>query len=279
MKNKIGLNDFLIVIVLYNKNLYESETFKSLIENAKTRNEKVHLFVYDNSLNSYQHSIESNYCNVKYKHDPNNSGVSKAYNEGFDYAKSKNKKWVMLFDQDTNLPSNYISTLIEAMFLKPEIGLFSPILKFGCKIISPLKIKFQRGKGIKKIESGIKALKNFSIINSGLCMKTDLFFKTEGYNEQIRLDFSDISFIRRLSKVISHFFLVPIVVEHDLSAFHKNAKSALNRFEIYCTDAINYAHEFDVLLQISIVIILRGFKLALKYRNVKFIITSIRNIR
>ncbi len=273
----IELKDLLIVIVLYKKKLNNSLTYQGLIKNINNK-QKLQLFIYDNSPQSQKINNCNNNFLIEYIHDPQNPGVTKAYNQGFAFAKLKKIKWVLLFDQDTNISKNYISNLIDNISKNPEISIISPILKYGEKIVSPFKIKLQRGKGIKHISPGKHLFNNYSIINSALCIKSDLFFKTKGYNENIKLDFSDISFIRRVSKYEKYFLLIHDTIEHELSAFSNNMENSLARFERYCLDARNYAEEFNIKKLISAIILLRGVKLSFRYLNIRFLKKSIRTL-
>ncbi len=70
----------LIVIVIYKQALDACDSFQSVVK-MRVDMAPLDVFVYDNSPTSQKPDSYSN-INIKYVHDPENSGVSKAYNAG-----------------------------------------------------------------------------------------------------------------------------------------------------------------------------------------------------
>ncbi|MBB6127046.1 glycosyltransferase [Mucilaginibacter lappiensis] len=266
--------DIFAVIVLYKTKLSDSKTFLSLTRSLIVNNSKLDLLVYDNSP---EYNVECKFeypeWNITYMPDINNGGVSKAYNIGTDIATKDKKKWIIIFDQDTTFPENTISVYTQAIIDYPHCKLFSPIMLIANnKIISPCKFKFMRGISLNDIKPGYNTLSNLSVINCGMCIDINSFKKNGGYNERIKLDFSDHDFIKRLKHVVTKEFVVlDLKVYHELSTANKNSfKSDLIRFDYYLSGSRNMSASFIERFLLKINGLFRATKLCFKHKNISF---------
>ena len=57
---------------------------------------------------------------INYLHDPENSGVSRAYNVGALHAKKNQRQWILLLDQDTTLPDTFLERYGDAIEKNPK---------------------------------------------------------------------------------------------------------------------------------------------------------------
>ncbi|HWW41767.1 glycosyltransferase [Pedobacter sp.] len=264
------VKDILIVVVIYNTPLEESLSLISLDQNCL----KSDVFIYDNSLiSNYQnHLVSFRNLNIKYVHDATNPGVSKAYNTAADFAFNNKKKLLLLLDQDTCLPENGIKEYLKAVNANPKMNLFAPMLKFNDKIYSPCNYYIHRGSHKKQFNTGVNSLKYTNFLNSGLLIKVDAFFKVKGYDENIRLYFSDFEFVNRFKKEYQEYYLVDMICNHELSSTDmSDAFKALQRFKIYCEDAKRASKSISLRLQYFITLSLRAVKLSLYFKDLKFI--------
>jgi rhamnosyltransferase len=217
------MEEFIAVLVLYKLSLSESQTFLSIRRSLKKNNRCLDLVVYDNTpeynIELAQQSLIDKNINIIYYPDNHNSGVSKAYNTAKDIGKKAGKKWIILLDQDTNFPENAVEKYVEGTKLFPDENLYTPIMLIkDHKIISPSYFIGMRGVSLKHIHTGINSLNNLSVINCGMCISILSFEKNTGYNELIKLDFSDHDFIKRFKKNIGNRFIVlNLNVNHELS--------------------------------------------------------------
>ncbi len=277
---KNSVDDILLIIVLYNISLVESPTFMSLTKSLANYPEKqVDLFVYDNSpVSIYQNEILNNW-KIHYIHDPSNPGVSKAYNEGFKLGKKLNKKWLMLLDQDTQFAVNSFSKYSEAIEHNPNLSLIAPILiSENRDIYSPCLYRFKRGFPLKNIQLGLQEINNKSVLNSGLLIRVDMFEKVGGYNENLKLDFSDFDFLDRYRKLNSSFYIIDVECVHDLSSTEDDLNKALKRFNRYCISAKILAKvNFDTFILMGITLF-RSYKLSIKFKNISFIWTFFKSL-
>jgi len=254
----------LATIVLYKTSLYDSKTFLSLTQSLKAQNICLDLVVYDNSPEFNQDSIfQHPNWRITYIADINNSGVSKAYNTAAEIAGELGKRWIIFFDQDTTFPENTIDSYIKTINNYPDYKLFAPIMLSNQTIISPCRFKFMRGTSFKSVDAGVNKLQNKSVINCGMCVDTDAFEKNNGYNELLKLDFSDHDFVRRFKKnVTNEFVVIDLKVQHELSTKSKNSlDSDLIRFDHYLAGGgIMSTHIVEVLF-IRINAMIRALKL------------------
>lgn len=236
-----SLKDILFVIVLYNLKLEKSTTFNSLKNAIEFTDEvyEVDLYVYDNSL-LFNSDLSVNYDNIclKYIHDSNNSGVSVAYNKASEYATTKNKKWMLIFDQDTSIPIDALTKYIEALRKWPDQPLYAPKLYSNGILLSPCNYVFYKGFHLKSIKSGINTVKRKNILNSGALISLTAYRKVDGYDSNVWLYFSDFVFFNRLKQYYKYFVVLDVSYEHELSSDdYKDLNFAKNRFNLYCEGA------------------------------------------
>lgn len=176
------MNDILIILVCYNIDLKNL----NLIKNLQGQD----ILVYDNSKQKQEVRDK-----IYYYHNPNNPGVSKAYNYGIRLARKLKKKYVLLLDHDTKFT---LDSLHEYMKMTSKYGedyIYAPIIGGNGKIYSPFvetKVRnLTQDPDTFKYEEEYK-LDNKSLINSGLMIPLKIIEMIGGFNEKIKLDFSDI---------------------------------------------------------------------------------------
>jgi len=263
------------VLVLYKTRLEVSETFISLGNSLKNSKLRMDIVVYDNSPTPMATALECTNDNwtIHYIHDKTNPGVSKAYNEGFRIAEKLEKKWMLLLDQDTSFPLNAIIEYSKAVRENINICLFAPIVISKNKIISPSRYFLNRGYGLRKVKPGVYNFHTKSLINSGMCINTRAFEKAGGYNEKIRLDFADHSFIDRYKANYSNFAVINLRCSQGFSGKQRlTLDSALVRFALYCEGARNKAVNKLDYFALMLVVFFRSGKLFLKYMSLKFFV-------
>ncbi len=221
------------VVVVYNMDFAECAIFKQLVVN----NQKQEFLLYDNSPSFINEKY--NKGQIIYYHNPKNEGVTAAYNYGAEYAKTHGYKYIVLFDQDTIFPSNYLDILAKYIKDYPRIKCFAPIIKYSENIpFSPVKISNFNSKAIP-LQSGIYPLSNYSPVNSGACINVDSFWEVEGYNKFIKLDFADFDFFQKLKDTTPVFCLMNTIAYQQFSNTERNINKLLKRFKIYLLDAKN----------------------------------------
>ena len=226
----------ILIIVLYNKSIKDLPIFQEALE------KETDIYIFDNSPD-YQTIPDIPNANIIYKHDKNNPGVSRAYNEGALKAKELKNEVILVLDQDTSFKFQYLE---KYLLLYSQYGydyIYAPIIsdQSNTKIYSPSYMKNFIGKAlpINEFEYIEKYnLTDKSAINSGLMIPLPLFEKIGGFNEKIKLDFSDIYFIEKYKEVNIDIILLDIYIEHSISGDEgKNYEAEMHRFKYYCNGA------------------------------------------
>ncbi len=270
--------DILAVVVVYKMQIAECATLISLNKSASSINEKMDVIVYNNSPELTQTILNSpDNLNCSFVEDGSNPGVSKAYNyagkEGF----KRGKKFLLLLDQDTDLPSNAISIYLEAINRDCTQMLFCPILQTIKGIYSPLKYYFRRGSNWNDVKPGIYSLKNISVLNSGMLVNEKAFRLVGGYNERIQLYFSDFDFINRFRKKYKYVVVVDMYCRHSLSDLDiQDYQSAIKRFNYYVDGSYNSILSFKDYIYLFVTIFLRSVKLSYRYKRITFVNTFLK---
>jgi rhamnosyltransferase len=266
------LDEILVVIVLYKRKPAECTAYTGLLKSEKPPL----IFIYDNSPSSAAPEASAN---VRYVHDKSNSGLGKAYNEGFRIARIENKKWLLLFDQDTIVPADFLRSYFRSTISAPSSCAFVPKLMDHNGLISPFRWSFGKGTRIHSPSEKL-SLHKYRFANSGLLISTDAFGQCGGYEENIQLDFSDIVFGEKLKQVTDHFAMVEIFLQQSFSGTENfSLDQALNRFSFFCRGALQTGKTFGNSGTMILRTLLRALGLSVKYKNVGFIKTFVNSAR
>ncbi|MEJ5961290.1 glycosyltransferase [Pedobacter immunditicola] len=230
------------VVVLYQQNIGQSLTLQSLQLNLERSGLRMDIFVYDNSPEPQ--AVEPEFpwksFNVYYAHDPDNGGLSKAYNTAAVRARLLKKTWLLLLDQDTIFSVDFLEVYAHTVNENPQLEIFAPLLQLERgKIFSPCLLRHKRGYPPRKIASGKHRLSVYSPVNSGLLVSLNLFLKVGGYNEKLKIDFCDFQFLEKVRKVSPYFFLTTATGLQNYSNAEKSVQKQQHRFRMYLLDAIN----------------------------------------
>lgn len=212
------------VIVIYQCELSEAASYKSLLNDAYWRE----IAVYDNSPQSADTSTWDK--RIIYHSDPLNGGLSKAYNWAAAVAREKGYSHLLLLDQDTVFPPQAVGVYRDGL---QEAGMFAPQVETMQGLnLSPVAIGgwYPRAFAMKP---GRYPLREFQPINSGMCVPLDLYHRCGGYNDKVWLDFSDYEFGRRLRKIADDFRLMDLTVKQNYSGEVVNVAQKLKRYKCY----------------------------------------------
>ncbi len=270
------LKDILAVVVLYKSEFDGTKTMLSLSKALENVDGRLDTVLYDNSpvANYTESEFRLKNFNITYIHDVSNPGVSRAYNFAAKIAIKRSKKWIMLLDQDTYFDENILCSFSESINQYRDIRLFAPILKLADnKIFSPCRYFFKRGFHIRKIKPGLHRLKNIAPVNSGMLINLEAFMLVNGYNEKVKLDFSDFQFIERFRSKFDHFVVVNSDSTQDFSNLDYNRNENERRFKLYCECASNCEKKspLEFLMYLTITIS-RAIKLTSRFRSPHFLI-------
>jgi GT2 family glycosyltransferase len=214
-----NLDKILGVLVLYKCKLEESETFISISKALKSNNQKLDLFVYDNSPEYYydKKAIKEYPGTITYVHDKSNPGICKPYNLGLEKSVQNNKKWLLLLDQDTELTEDYLVKLSQVVQISNNYASIVPVIYSNGNIVSPTRYDFiGRMKAISFEDSG-GIVNNITAINSGACVNVNFLSEIGGFNELFPLDMLDHWLNSEIEKHGENIFVLDIKLQHNLS--------------------------------------------------------------
>jgi GT2 family glycosyltransferase len=263
------MDNLLIVVVIYEIPLIESSTLLSL------NNQRLNLnvLVYDNSKTNDNIDYVSRFpfLDIVFFHNGTNAGVSSAYNYGLNKCIENKIDYLLLLDQDSDLPIGIIEKYFIALKKFPQVHLFVPTLKYQNKIISPgrslLYRSFARN---RKLKEGSHSLSFKSILNSGMFIKSNYLKELNGFNEKLPLDFSDTYLVDKFKARKSKVVIIDAIVEHSLSSFDTNFQKVLTRYQSYCKSAKEYGRGFKFIF-VFFWLLMRTIKLCVKFKTFKFI--------
>lgn len=265
-----------MVIVLYKQKLASSRAYISLKKAEHSICNPVY-WVWDNSPDRDDTLLTSDH--LLYQHHPENIGVSKAYNEAGIVAKTLNKQWMLLADQDSYFPESTFIEADKAMQQNRHITVFSLLMKDDHGIISPFQWKAGRGFRVKYLRPGIHSTKEWCIINSGMLITRELLEKCGGYDERFPLDLSDVVFFDKVKNHCESFFLLPLIAQHSLSNDDPDFKNVLSRFQAYSMSLMRYSYAINDNFPVRFVLLLRAVKLSFIFCSLSFLMVAVNSLR
>lgn len=217
-----GIN-VLAVLVIYNRSIEESETFRSLLRNyAHTPDafRGVKLLIYDNSAQAHEVAVPVPF-EWEYVHDEGNRGLAVAYNRGWKEAVRTSCRWLLLLDQDSSLPDEFMQTLagdVAGVDSDSRVAAVVPKMRSGRSIFSPARVRY--GGIIKPIDrqhEGICLFDNAYAIGSGCTIRVAFLTAIGGFNETFWLDCLDRWLFLMIGRRGGRVYVSRSIVEHELS--------------------------------------------------------------
>jgi GT2 family glycosyltransferase len=280
------MQKILIILVIYNENLYDSKTYNSLIQSIskfKKFKSLLHLIIYDNSLTEQNH-IENDLITTQYIHNPSNGGLAVAYNFAFAYALEFNYSWILLLDQDTILQELFLYNLIidlNKLHNANDYVAIVPTAHTNNKTLSPYIIKFgNRYSTIDSTNNNINKDLNIYAVNSGSLIRTNFLKEIGGFDEIFWLDFLDHWLFHQIYLKSKKVYINKNIIEHNLS-ISSYKDFSLTRFKnILYAESIfikRYSNLFNKLIY-KIILILRSLKFLFYHHRYDFSLIIIKNI-
>nr|WP_252263684.1 glycosyltransferase family 2 protein [Paracidobacterium acidisoli] len=211
-----------------------------------------------------------------YRHSEKNLGVSGAYNSSAHYAHEHGYPWMMLLDQDTCIPMDFLQKMAqhcEALLNRLEIAAVAPVVFVRKFLVSPRQQLFNRHRAYPFGEIGIAPGEAFAI-NSGCVLRVTALQQVGGYSTDFWLDYSDLYLFHQ-------FFLYGLKVwraadatlEHDMSIMDYDRLMSPSRYRnfSYAESAFNdlYKGRMENAVQ-TLRVFVRALKQRKKYKNPEF---------
>ena len=228
----------LVVVVLYKMPSSESVTLNSL-QTARSHfqrgQEDVSILLYDNTPGGQDPGELP--AHVRYKADPDNGGLAKAYNYALDIADQEGFDWLLTLDQDTALPADFLCKLCTTVKLvapNTEVAAIVPHI-FGDGIVISPRIPRKRWLKWKYFPDdfvGVSMEKLTLAVNSASTLRVSALRAIGGYDPRYWMDFSDVLLFYRLqSRNLRVFVAGNIHVEHEASVSDLMNRTTPARYE------------------------------------------------
>jgi len=127
----------LAVLVLYGRELNDATPWPQLIAWLEQTDESIlrYCLVYDNSPSPA--AVTTLPVNANFVSNSDNNGTAGAYHAGARHAAEKGCEWLLLLDQDTCLPSDYLERVQDAIAAAPNAVALVPSVLHGSRPVSP----------------------------------------------------------------------------------------------------------------------------------------------
>lgn len=225
-----------IIIVLYNKMVYEIDSLSIFEEFFKDK--KAEIIVCDNSCMKIVSENRAYCINRRWIHyidnEGDNKGISYNYNKALAYIESleKDDYWVMFSDDDTKFSEEYLQNMYRAV-VQGKNKLISGIIPS----VSPMRknVILNTSKNLIKT-SGV--YRNIYCINSGLTIHSSIIKTIRRYDETLFLDMIDYWLMEELKKKnLNTFLIVEGDILHKFSGIQSQSRTdMMTRFNIFKKD-------------------------------------------
>lgn len=226
------LRTLLPILVLYNTKLEGSTTYQTFVASSCHAGlDAASIAVYDNSPIPQVNSTEEAHL-FAYKHDLSNSGIAAAYNWALDTAQSHGFPWLLLLDQDTALPPEFLDLCLMQIAeyeTNTNVVAIVPVARSGGRVISPKRVGFLGLKPLPASSLGIQSAEIMAI-NSGAVIRCDFVRSIGGFNRVYRLDFLDHWLFRQVYASNREAVVSRCTLEHNLSVQDYQHSVSVDRY-------------------------------------------------
>jgi GT2 family glycosyltransferase len=209
-----------IVLVLYRIELSYSTSWTTLCR-AMSANRKldVEVLVVDNSLESGLSLMNLREFPFTAVHDPSNGGLVSAYNVALKRAERAHADWMLLLDQDSVLPRDFISKTVQAISecdADATVAAVVPRVKGSASWLSPKRV---HPGFVTDVRADARGRCDYEItaINSGTALRVSALREIGGFSRKYWLDFLDYWVFRTLYNCGRAAYVSDAHMMHSLS--------------------------------------------------------------
>ena len=221
------MNNFLFVVVLYKVSMEQSETMRSLSRPRDLLKKKgLHVLVVDNTPGMKTESLILD-SDIEYVSFGKNGGLAQAYQAAFLIAKAEDYRFLVLFDQDSEVDTGFILAL-DDITSKPETpaGIWCPDIVCEARQVSPYTLNAFGWPDFypPKDSQGLHGINSFSVVN------VSFLDSIGGFDEFYWLDCLDSWLYEKAHHGHWAVKRLNVSVNHDLSLV--SGKITLSRMKI-----------------------------------------------
>lgn len=258
------------IIVLYNKKIADSASITSILkQHSWEENIKFSVSIYDNSEKAMISERElldlKTVLDINYIHDGENRGLNVIYESEF---KNLKADYILLLDDDTFLPSDYLSIFFDSHNENASKSVYVPKIFSFEKLVSPYRTFLFLSKSIDNESSGI--YRNIHAINSGVILPNVNEIRRYEYPQYVKFYGTDSVLFDYINQLKMPIVVLDCKVNHDLS-FHPlgdfdKYQNALRN--VICFWRVHYSSNIIHLAFLFCYLFYLSFKLSCKKRKV-----------
>jgi GT2 family glycosyltransferase len=218
----------LATIVLYRCSIAQSSTCVSLQTQEAYSSDSISFLIYDNSPVGNSEKLQPNWAYVS---DSTNKGLAAAYNYALSQAKLSGVQWLLLLDQDSILPSNFLVNLQNEIALchdNGKIAAIVPLVFSDLRQVSPMRpmLGFDRPYRSTRSTSSVW----LTAINSAAAIRVSFVKSIGGFSEEFWLDYLDHWLFRRIYDTTHSVYVSDMKIGHNLSVANFNQGLETSRY-------------------------------------------------
>lgn len=267
-------NSIEIVIVLYQCSLDKSITFLSLTKLLEKTSIDYELIIYNNDKNE---KIEDSRFLIVNSQE--NKKLEGAYNFALDKAIKNKKNWILLLDQDTEIPDNYfkeLENLFSGTLSHDLVAVIPKLVTYG-KVISPVHItslmRFEKAISINGYTNErLNAFNSMSLFNVQ-------FIRSIGnFSKEFPFDLHDHWCYNQIYKHHKLVYILDVTTEHNSSFIDFEKNISFSRYKEFLNTENKFIRNeigMPVYFFYKIKILLRSVKQFIKYRSKKYSMITI----
>lgn len=218
--NRFGADSplLLALIVLYNVDFNESAAFSTVCTaSPKGQPGRSGILLYDNT--PIHRDPGPLPVGVQYQSMGQNTGLAAAYNWALTLCEEGGFSWLLLLDQDTKLPADFLQLLrleIEKHDANPDVVAIVPLVRNGNDVISPKRVGLY---GLHALPGNARGIQDDEItcINSGTAVRCSFVRSLGGFNRAYWLDYLDYWLFHQIYASGKKAAVFDCTLEHDLS--------------------------------------------------------------
>ena len=266
------MTKFLALIVVYGCDPISTLSLRSLAK-CFVGGFELRIIVWDNSPRPKDLNWTALGLPGAYISTPDNLGLSIIYNRIIAEHLQLGEH-LLLLDQDSILPQDFLIKMTNAIKANPEIDLFLPLVHSNERFVSPVTYLCGWGRQWRAEMVGCMSSNRVSAINSGMIISSAYlhgsFLK---YDERLSFYGTDTQFMLDYSDQRSRLCVINTIILHDLSFYSGPQEKRVEKF-IAMRRAYSFIYDHRSLIQrivVNIVMFLVSILYAIRYKDLAFI--------
>jgi GT2 family glycosyltransferase len=190
------------------------------------------LIIYDNSPEPQPVTVPLPFGH-QYVHDAANGGLAAAYNFALGSDPNEHYKWLLLLDQDSDLPDNFMALTagaLSAVDRSGDVAAIVPQAVHKSKPLSPARLQWWGG--VRPIQNPAPGIcpGPVTAINSGALLRKSFLSEIGGFNPSFKLDYLDHWMFAEINRRGKKIYMSQAAMAHDLSVWDSTAAVPQERY-------------------------------------------------